>query len=377
MLRCFASCLVVCLFVAPALADQPKFRLLFDPNDPAKSNRPFAVSGDGKVVVGRSFRSPNGFDGAFRWTLDTGTVRLPDPATGEVLLEALDVSFDGSVIVGGTDTEFFSQQQPFRWTADGGSEILPLLQGNYAIAVSADGATVVDGGHLTTGNAFRWTESGGTDLLGNLCAGYDSQWAFDVSADGTLILGGDRYLGVPTNCDPFDPLDLLGVGRLLSDDGQVIAGTVQISRAGAPFRWSEADGYQRLFADPLQTGSVEGITADGSMIVGQEGPTGSIFSRAYYWDVEHGKRSLADVLSDDFGFGDKLAEWTFEEATGISADGRTIIGTAFAPNRGRFGFVVTVPEPSGVVLMLIGNAIAAVTMRRKRHHQVRLGSQGQ
>jgi probable HAF family extracellular repeat protein len=110
------------------------------------------------------------------------------------------VSADGAVAVGrghGPD----ERGQAFRWTAGAGMVglgFLPEADGSDARAVSADGSVVVGANAFestppnpfnTTLQAFRWTESGGMVGLGDLQGGRFSSEAYDVSGDGSVVVG--------------------------------------------------------------------------------------------------------------------------------------------------------------------------------------------
>src|SRR5262249_49770549 len=161
----------------------------------------FAVSADGKVVVG-SGTSAAGTE-AFRWTATTGMVGLGDLPGGQFYSEAFGVSADGSVVVGGGTTASSGPNfEAFRWTAATGMVGLVELQGRAGLSVSslaqgvsADGSVVVGFGRLRRGvgefvydfEPFRWTQAGGMVSLGSLM-GQDGE-ARGVSADGKVIVG--------------------------------------------------------------------------------------------------------------------------------------------------------------------------------------------
>lgn len=101
---------------------------------------PFAVSADGSTIVGVGVSAESGSNGeAFRWTAETGMVRLGD-------FRGSDVSGDGSVVVG----TGFDERAEFRWTAESGIVRLANLDGTFdpvalskVAAISADGTTIV------------------------------------------------------------------------------------------------------------------------------------------------------------------------------------------------------------------------------------------
>jgi hypothetical protein len=68
-------------------------------------------------------------------------------------------------------------------------------------------------------------------------------------------------------------------------------------------------------------------------------------------------RNLRNVLEDDFGL--DLSGWTLTEATGISADGRTIVGYGVNPSGDQEGWIA-VPEPPPAALVFAGLAALAL-----------------
>ena len=139
------------------------------------------VSADGSVVVGSSSSGVNDYEyEAFRWTQETGIVRLSNLPGGN-FSNATGVSADGSVIVG----SFGNGGGAFRWTQETGMVRLIAGYSNSANDVSADGSVVVGVGYGI--NAFRWTQSDGMVGLGSLPGGIPYSSASAVSADGSII----------------------------------------------------------------------------------------------------------------------------------------------------------------------------------------------
>jgi probable HAF family extracellular repeat protein len=153
----------------------------------------YAVSGDGRTIVGSSF---NRAFLAFRWTAATGMVSMGDLPGGRTDSAAWGVNFDGSVIVGYAGSS--EGRVAFRWTAANGLESLGDLPGGgvnaEARATSADGSMVVGFGEVGNSNeAFVWTAATGMKGLGTLppVVEGDSRGseAYAISADGSVIGG--------------------------------------------------------------------------------------------------------------------------------------------------------------------------------------------
>jgi probable HAF family extracellular repeat protein len=293
------------------------------------------VSGDGSVVVGfssseNSQNSPLGYE-AFRWTASGGMVGLSGPSGTPVESAAAGVSADGSVVVGLSSSENAPNndalREALRWTAGSGMVGLgDLPGGNFhsdARGVSADGSVVVGYSHSTLGNqAFRWTSDGG--MVG---------------------LGG-------------------GIASGVSSDGSVIVGQRDSASGLEAFRWTSSGGMVGLGVLPGDDYSgANGVSADGSVIVGYGG-TALGYDEAFRWTSGGGMERLWDVLVAN-GVNPAAAGWTnLALATGVSADGNTIVGTGFR-NGNTEAFVAvldTVPEPSSLVLLTF--ALPAILRRR-------------
>lgn len=266
------------------------------------------VSDDGSVVVG----TMESGSGGFRWTRAEGVVDLGGIAGAPFPYSApSDVSADGSVIVG----QAFSGAafEAFRWTAAGGMVGLGDLvssgpRGSSALAVSADGSVVV--GSSSTGDAFRWTQE-----TGMIALGWPPQRgqgvAFDVSSDGSVIVGG-----YPA------------------------------------FRWTEAEGAMPIpdMASCGCTGQANGVSSDGSVVVGDG---------AWIWDAVNGTREIT------------YPGWRLDRVSGISRDGRILFGVGTDPSGNiEQGWIASldalqfIPEPGTCVLL--GTGLGALASRRRR-----------
>ncbi len=331
------------------------------------------ISADGSVVVGYGSSASGGYE-AFLWTNDRGMVGLGH-LPGGYNSNATGVSADGSVIVGQSDSSS-GQMQAFRWTSDGGMVSLGTLPGDTVSAasgISDDGSTIVgwSGSNSGVGQAFRWTSSEGMVGLG----GIDSS-AQAVSADGSVIVG-TRRLSASTFAAFRWTSDggMAGIGEPLigdfypngiSADGSTIVGTV--SSAGQAFRWTSDGGFVRLGNLPGSinpSSSATDVSATGSVIVG----TGAtrFGGEATIWDATNGMRSIRHVLPPNVG--GSLDGRALTVATAISADGLTVVGVGINAQGNSEAWVAyfgsEVPEPTTSLLLALG-LFAGVLYRRLR-----------
>ncbi|MEZ4282160.1 MAG: pentapeptide repeat-containing protein [Myxococcota bacterium] len=305
-----------------------------------------AISADGTTIVGTS--SVTGGRDAFRWTLATGLLPLGVGASGI----AHGVSGDGSVITG------VNSGGGFRWDALGGVQALGDLPGGLdrsnAYDVSADGSTIVGYGHSSSGpEAFRWNASVGMVGLGDLPGGTFSSEALAVSDDGTTIVGSSES-GVGREAFIWSPstgmqsLAAIPTGfvrtyaREISSDGSMVLGhAIDSLNQTSSWIWDAAQGFRFIPAAP---GSGQGlwtnsISEDGSTIVGTY--AGSGFDQAFVWDETNGTQSLHALL---FGLGADVTGWLLTSADGISADGRSIVGQGINPAGETEAFLAFIPE---------------------------------
>lgn len=186
----------------------------------------------------------------------------------------------------------------------------------------------------TGSEAVRWTSDGGTVGLGLLPGDAVDSAAFGVSADGSVVVGwGRRFQG-----EGFQPK--LEAFRWTSDTGMV--------------------GLGDLTGNLFESFAFD-VSGDGSVVVGY----GSTYfgTEAFLWTSDGGMKRLWDVLLDQ-GVNPAANGWSYlEVASGISADGNTIVGWG-RHNGNTEAFVAvlgTVPEPSSFVLL----ALAAPALLRR------------
>ena len=325
-----------------------------------------AVSADGSVLVGRHFSwDPDGsflgYDAILVWRDDL-VINL-EHLPGGSHSSPSGISADGSVVVGQSKSESGSGPHAVRWSRQPTLDVVELLPlpgetTSSATAISADGRFVVGLSMFdlsnSNGQAVRWTADGTVIGLGRL-GDHPSSYAADVSGDGSAIVGWSG-VGMPTG-----PLPTSG------------------TPGDEAFLWTEADGMIGLgFLPGYGWSEATAISADGSVVVGSSAAlidNGEFTSvgqhEAFIWDAEHGMRNLKDLLADQYGL--EMPDWSLGTPTGISADGRVIVGNGGSGLAGGGAWMVTIPEPSTFALMATGLLGWAGLVRGKRKFRRSVG----
>ena len=183
------------------------------------------------------------------------------------------------------------------------------VSGDRSVVVGTGGIQPYEGGNLYY--AFRWTASSGTVGVG----GGNYSFASGVSADGSVVVGTSGYIWV--------------IG----------------SQA---FRWTAGSGMVVLgYLPGGNSSSATAVSGDGSIVVGN-GLGNDGYDEAFRWTAGSGMQSLWDVLVTN-GLNFDPAELLI--ASGISADGNTIVGSDYYSTSDytlEFGFVATLPRLIGV-----------------------------
>jgi probable HAF family extracellular repeat protein len=312
------------------------------------------ISPDGTTVVGAASAE------AVSWTADGGLVSLSGPS---ILSYAYGASSNGTVIAGYFYDATEQDYRSFRWTSSG-FETLPIADAfvySAAWDISADGRVIVgekdtDGGR----EAFRSVDGGALIGLGDFEGGSLNSAAWGVSADGSVVVGTGR------SSSGFEAFrwtlngGMAGLGSLpggrsysyasaVSDDGAVVVGNSGSTEGGQAFRWTAGGGMVGL--GDLPGGDffswANDVSADGSVVVGRS-KTG-FDDEAFIWDAAHGIRRVQDALE---AAGLDLTGWTLEDATGVSADGRTVVGNGTNPEGSSEAWVAVfdaAPQNNGLI----------------------------
>lgn len=319
-----------------------------------------AVSADGSVVVGGGGEAE-----AFRWTRDTGRVRLgPGIATC--------VSAAGDIVGGGTGSSMFW------WSAPTGRINLQGTSGEFrptnAYGLSADGQTMVGtGGDDRIAEAIAYRRGTGIVRLGDLPGGATNAVAYAVSASGAAVFGGGSTPQSGPNLEAFlyaPGLGFTSLGELpggvhesiafaCSDSGGTAFGISGAEYGRDAFRWTAAGGMQALHGP--QAGMVSpflfGSSGDGTLACGFAIKDGVL--TAVVWSASSGWHTASDFLA--LNGVTPPAGWTLDTAHDISSDGRTIVGRGINPAGRDEAWTATIPSPASFVVF----AAAFPRMRRR------------
>lgn len=334
------------------------------------------MSPDGRYIVGMANAPGPGNREAYRWSEDSGMVYLGIPPGNQYSL-ATAVSADGSVVAG-----YGAFGSGFRWTAETGRVLLSQVEGEdiYPTSVSWDGTKIcgsyypaVHGGSSA---AFRWTFEGGVQDIG----GFSSR-SHGMSADGSV-------LGYSKNFDAgrwMETTGLVSIGDLpggsyhsmeygVSADGNTVVG---YSMSGASpsnlweaFLWRNGEGMIGLGdlpGGPIQSQafsvSGNGMVVGGDSFVAQG--SSALSKAAFIWDQAHGMRDVRQMLTDEYGI--DMTGWWLGRVTAISYDGTIFGGHGINPEGDEEGWIVTIPEPS--TLLLCAAAVPLLLVKKNRRAQ--------
>jgi uncharacterized membrane protein len=217
--------------------------------------------------------------------------------------------------------------EAFRWTSDAGMVRLGDFDegdfGSAAFDVSADGSIIVGRGHSERGDeAFIWTADAGLQRLSELSNGADLNQAYAMSPDGRFIVGeGDTDEGIRA--------------FIRYDDGAV--------------------RYLGTLLGGNSSSAID-VSDDGRVVIGVA-PGGQYGGGAFYWNSEEGMIELKQKLVER-GV-PEVQNWVLYAATGVSADGTTIVGVGFNPDGWTEAWIATIPEPTTLGFFLLAVPLLA------------------
>jgi uncharacterized membrane protein len=368
-----------------------------------------AISGNGQVAGGESgvsSSSPRQTAGAI-WSgtaFSTATAVVP-PASGQPWAYFQGLNADGTVGTGLANISTGStindvRAVPMRWTPLGGVQNLTSAAGQ-GHDISADGSVVVgqwsDSSSGASLNSFRWTSATGMvslPLLPGATASGNVQVAYAISNNANVIVGRTRNGDTTPIGVAYAWTESLGIRQLAllpgatganvntaraiawgaNQDGSVIVGEARDSLTGlnaALWTFDTTTGGSTLTnlgdlpgapsTNPtgLPNARARDVSADGKVVVGVG--QSELGNEAFIWIEGQGMFSLRNYLTTNLGLSN-LTGWTLSDATGISDDGRTIVGLGIVGGR-TTAFVAVVPEPA---IMGAVAAASALVLRRRR-----------
>jgi uncharacterized membrane protein len=108
------------------------------------------------------------------------------------------------------------------------------------------------------------------------------------------------------------------------------------------------------------------VSSNGSVIVGR-GSNAIDEDDAFVWSENDGMQRVFDVLVDNGATG--LTGWKLREATGISTNGRWIVGWGFNPEGQYEAFLADVaPVPISPSVFLFGSALWVMGWLRRKNN---------
>lgn len=327
-----AAC--ACILIAGAAHARPSIEPLGPGPAPYNSLNAGTVTGCGDpacgILLASIGNSLGGSSHAFRWSSGIGYTDL-SVAAGLNELGSVTLSADGTSYAG----TIYDVNGAYHWVPPAAPVSIGLLSGmirSRADAISADGSKVAGVMSPTpSGNGskgFVWSVTSGTVDM-NLPATTTWLSADWISADGTTVIG-EIQLGSQRSAYRWQAGNIVylnGVGGAYvidvtaSPDGETIVGRTSTNRMtvwrnGVPSEYGSPPSPYNGFTN-------FGVSSDGGTVVGQMYNTSTGGSRGFIWKKNTGFRDAAPYLVE---LGVTMPGWNIFEVTGISHDGRTVVG---------------------------------------------------
>jgi len=320
------------------------------------------ISNNGIYVVGNNYPAPAWIWSEANGRVDLGSLNYSEAFgvsdNGVVAGRFLDTSL---IAPGGNPTYRAGYYQDNKWDSLPGYPGYPVLDEQsftHAYGISGDGSMIVGMQWIPTwkAEAVYW-DSSGIHLLGRTGGG--SSRANDVVVNGNnfRIVGWDGEQNGPDRrafyWDPtphymggYDSTYPAGQCEGLNSDGSKIVG----GSTGAPFVWSQSTGMEWITTNYINYASYAKDISDNDIIVGYVsigvGNYNAFIKRPEWDDIAFLKNYLIDSLGIT-----GISNWYFPFANSISADGLTIVGTAYPQGGG----------PNAYVVKLAGNVPVELT----------------
>lgn len=335
------------------------------------------VSANGSVVIGNGVPAGGG-TASFRWTADVGMIEIPGVPGGS-FYESTNLSPSGNYVVGRYTRPGGGGTLSYIWSESAGTVPLGDLSGGaeYTLVSAVSDAGVAVGsstiGVTSTGarlnRAAIWTMSGGIEALPLPHPNDENSQstALDILADGRIFGQSASGSWLYSVDDGFEYLPVGSYLQNINSDASFMLGAKSVPGELFPLRatyWTPDTGEVELAPySPDQNYGAGFMSDDGSIIIGSQQDVGLLV-----W-IDQG----SPVLFEDYvrSVGVDLDGWTITSVADISADGTTIVGTAYhedwfsggGPPVRLEAFVMTIPAPS---TFLAFAAIGGLLSRRHR-----------
>jgi probable HAF family extracellular repeat protein len=326
------------------------------------------VSGDGTVVVGWGTTDSSSQE-AFSWT--GGAISGLGFPGGGTTSTANGVNSNGTVIsgIGRNIGSNWNVAAPVIWTSGTpmllpqninccGSPPPPCGAGALGVNANATGPTSsvlvgADGSGSPgcgPGIPIEWVNGTEVAFLG--WSPPQSGEAAGVNADGSVIVGrygGEAFRWKSSDGTIPEILGDLGGGSseayAANADGSVVVGTAAVDNVNSKaFRWTASTGLVGLGPAAIYSEALA-VNGDGSVVVGQMHNNGP----AFRWTAATGFQNLQALLTANGVDITKIGPapnntWTgLTQATGISADGTTIVGFGGGPGAATQAWIAILP----------------------------------
>lgn len=330
-----------------AAADAANFQFVGD--------RLYAVSADGRYVIGSKD------DEGFRYNVATHAYDM-------LPFRPNDISGDGSVVVGGDN-----DGNVVTWSG-GATTAVPGLRGSFPL-ITADAGTIAGYG---AGSVLLSDRSGNLTTV-PLPTPNRYRFVNDIANDGTIV--GIYEQDVPPHWITknyfiykdgtlTDPASLgLSSAYEISGDGMAFAGAPLGNLFGSVIL--NANGIQSLDSLAAPHFFASALNLNGTIAGGiyYPGENDAEFTAAAIWTQAWGAQPLTSVFQ-------LPSSWQFVDVSGVSSDGRVMIGHAYRLGASEdAGFIISdissfspIPEPAtyGWTAALLLGAVL-VLKRRGRH----------
>ena len=323
----------------------------------------------------------------FTWSAGGGLVGIGGVVPGNGNGGWPSISADGTQVgatannpVTGKSEMAYYRTNTGMWTTCGSLGSYSGSSASAGFAMNSAGSILAGNAWISAGNTHAVVWSGGTmtDLGSNLST--RSTRANGVSDDGSLVGGwqdrSDGYRSGAVWVNGAETVLTVGGNPLadvnaVSGDGQWAVGNGGAYAFGQAYMWNRSTGLSFLNS-PFDTSmydtlSATAVSRDGSVVVGYARDTNPLDwgtpDIGWIWTSGTGVEEIgAWATAQGFNIGGN----SLTDPTGISPDGRYIVGYGYAPNGfTTLGWVVSTPVPEPATLGVLAIGTLAVLRRRK------------